>query len=99
VARWGAPQPTATANAVSTTYPITGGLLARRAVGSITLSMHGGADGFELPRPLIDGLRNPTIAHDNRLHSLVPLELTSFDTAALAAITAARLRDRSERVS
>jgi uncharacterized protein YbjT (DUF2867 family) len=50
-------------------------------------------------RPLIDGLRNPTIAHDNRLHSLVPLELTSFDTAALAAITAARLRDRSERVS
>ena len=50
-------------------------------------------------RPLIDGLRNPTIAHDNRLHSLVPLELTSFDTAAQAAITAARLRDRSKRLS
>ena len=40
-------------------------------------------------RPLIDGLRNPTIAHDNRLQTLVPFELTSFDTAAQAAITAA----------
>ena len=50
-------------------------------------------------RPLIDGLRNPTIAHDNRLHSLVPLELTSFDTAAQAAITAARLHDRTKRPS
>jgi hypothetical protein len=29
----------------------------------------------------------------------VPLELTSFDTAARSAITAARLRDRSERVA
>ena len=48
-------------------------------------------------RPLIDGLRNPTIVHDNRLHSLVPFELTSFDTAAQAAITAATPRDRSER--
>jgi len=50
-------------------------------------------------RPLIDGLRNPTIAHDNSLHSLVPLELTSFDTAARAAVTAARLRDRSKRLT
>ena len=50
-------------------------------------------------RPLIDGLRNPTIAHDNRLHSLVPFELTSFDTAAQAAITAAQPRDRSERLT
>jgi uncharacterized protein YbjT (DUF2867 family) len=41
-------------------------------------------------RPLIDGLRNPTIAHDTRLQTLVPIELTSFDTAAEAAITAAR---------
>jgi uncharacterized protein YbjT (DUF2867 family) len=41
-------------------------------------------------RPLIDGLRNPTIAHDDRLQTLVPCELTSFDTAARAAITAAR---------
>ena len=50
-------------------------------------------------RPLIDGLRNPTIVHDNRLQSLVPFELTSFDTAAQAAITAAQPRDRSERLS
>jgi len=48
-------------------------------------------------RPLIDGLRNPTIAHDNRLQTLLPFELTSFDTAAQAAISAARPRDRSER--
>jgi hypothetical protein len=46
--RFGPPQLTATTNAVSATYPITGGLLARRAAGSITLSMHGGADGVEL---------------------------------------------------
>jgi uncharacterized protein YbjT (DUF2867 family) len=48
-------------------------------------------------RPLIDGLRNPTIAHDNRLQTLVPFELTSFDSAAQAAITAARPSDRGER--
>jgi uncharacterized protein YbjT (DUF2867 family) len=48
-------------------------------------------------RPLIDGLRNSTIAHDNRLQTLVPFELTSFDSAAQAAITAARPSDRSER--
>ncbi len=48
-------------------------------------------------RPLIDGLRNPTIVHDNRLRSLVSFELTSFDSAAQAAITAATPRDRSER--
>jgi uncharacterized protein YbjT (DUF2867 family) len=48
-------------------------------------------------RPLIDGLRNPTIAHDDRLQALLPFELTSFDTAAQAAIAAARPGDRSER--
>jgi hypothetical protein len=41
-------------------------------------------------RPLIDGLRNSTIAHDTRPQTLVPFELTSFDTAAQADITAAR---------
>jgi uncharacterized protein YbjT (DUF2867 family) len=39
-------------------------------------------------RPLIDGLRNPTVAHDERLRDLVPFQLTSFDTAAEAAIAA-----------
>ncbi len=48
-------------------------------------------------RPLIDGLRNPTVAHDNRLHTLVPFELTSFDTAAQAAITRAPALDRTKR--
>ena len=46
--------------AVSTTYPINGGLLARRAAGSITLSMHGGAGGVEL-RSAIAGY-HPTLA-------------------------------------
>jgi uncharacterized protein YbjT (DUF2867 family) len=40
-------------------------------------------------RPLIDGLRNPTVARDTRLLELVPSQLTSFDAAAQAAITAA----------
>jgi len=39
-------------------------------------------------RPLIDGLRNPTVAHDTRLLQLVPFQLTSFDAAAQAAISA-----------
>src|SRR6476469_4902534 len=39
-------------------------------------------------RPLIDGLRNPTVAHDTRLMQLVPFQLTSFDAAAQGAITA-----------
>jgi uncharacterized protein YbjT (DUF2867 family) len=42
-------------------------------------------------RPLIDGLRNPTIAHDSRLQTLVPFDLTSFDAAAEAAISDARV--------
>ena len=51
---------TVTTDAVSTTYPIAGGMLARRAAGSITLSMHGGADGVEL-RSAIAGY-HPTLA-------------------------------------
>jgi uncharacterized protein YbjT (DUF2867 family) len=37
-------------------------------------------------RPLIEGLRNPTVAEDDRLHRLVPLRLTPFDDAARAAL-------------
>lgn len=33
-------------------------------------------------RPLIEGLRNPTVAHDDRIRKLIPIELTPFDTAA-----------------
>ena len=40
-------------------------------------------------RPLIEGLRNPTVARDDRLRELVPLSLTSFDDAARAALSRA----------
>ena len=58
--RFGPPQLSVTTDAVSTTYPITGGMLARRAAGSITLSMRGGADRVEL-RSAIAGY-HPTLA-------------------------------------
>jgi uncharacterized protein YbjT (DUF2867 family) len=37
-------------------------------------------------RPLIEGLRNATVADDERLRRLVPLRLTRFDDAARAAV-------------
>jgi uncharacterized protein YbjT (DUF2867 family) len=37
-------------------------------------------------RPLIEGLRNPTVAHDDRIRSLLPLPLTGFSDAARSAI-------------
>jgi uncharacterized protein YbjT (DUF2867 family) len=39
-------------------------------------------------RPLIEGLRNPTVAEDDRLRRLVPFRLTPFDDAARAALAA-----------
>jgi uncharacterized protein YbjT (DUF2867 family) len=39
-------------------------------------------------RPLVEGLRNPTVARDERIRRLVPLELTPFDDAARAAFAA-----------
>jgi uncharacterized protein YbjT (DUF2867 family) len=41
-------------------------------------------------RPLIEGLRNATVARDDRLRRLVPLALTPFDEAARAARAPAR---------
>jgi len=38
-------------------------------------------------RPLIEGLRNATVAEDDRLRQLVPLRLTPFDQAARAALS------------
>ena len=38
-------------------------------------------------RPLIEGLRNPTIAREERIRELVPLELTPFDEAAQGALS------------
>jgi uncharacterized protein YbjT (DUF2867 family) len=37
-------------------------------------------------RPLIEGLRNPTVAREERIRELVPFELTPFDAAAAAAL-------------
>jgi uncharacterized protein YbjT (DUF2867 family) len=39
-----------------------------------------------LARPLIEGLRNETVARDDRLKTLVPFELTNFDEAARTAL-------------
>ncbi len=39
-------------------------------------------------RPLIEGLRNPTIAREERLRELVPFELTPFDAATREALRA-----------
>jgi len=37
-------------------------------------------------RPLVEGLRSPTIAREERLRKLLPFELTPFDDAARAAL-------------
>jgi hypothetical protein len=46
-------------------------------------------------RPLIEGLRNPTVARDGRLRRLVPLRLTGFDDAARAALDERDTRRRT----
>jgi hypothetical protein len=40
----------------------------------------------QMTRPLIEGLRNPTVARDNRIRELLPFPLTSFEEAARAAL-------------
>jgi uncharacterized protein YbjT (DUF2867 family) len=37
-------------------------------------------------RPLVEGLRTPTVAEDDRIRALVPFELTPFDEAAREAL-------------
>jgi uncharacterized protein YbjT (DUF2867 family) len=37
-------------------------------------------------RPLVDGLRNPTVARDDRIRDLVPAPATPFDEAVRAAL-------------
>jgi uncharacterized protein YbjT (DUF2867 family) len=44
--------------------------------------------GASIARPLIEGLRNATVAEDDRIRRLVPLCLTSFDDAARVALAA-----------
>lgn len=40
-----------------------------------------------IARPLIDGLRNPTVVEDDRIRTLVPFELTAFDDAVRAELS------------
>ena len=40
----------------------------------------------QIARPLIEGLRNPTVARDDRIRELMPFPLTSFEEAARAAL-------------
>jgi uncharacterized protein YbjT (DUF2867 family) len=40
----------------------------------------------QMARPLIEGLRNPTVARDDRIRELLPFPLTSFEEAARAAM-------------
>jgi uncharacterized protein YbjT (DUF2867 family) len=46
-------------------------------------------------RPLIEGLRNETVARDDRLKTLVPFGLTNFDEAARTALAGSSGRARS----
>jgi uncharacterized protein YbjT (DUF2867 family) len=41
-------------------------------------------------RPLVEGLKSPTIAREQRIRELVPFELTPFDEAARRALGASR---------
>jgi hypothetical protein len=41
--------------------------------------------GASVARPLVEGLKIPTIAREERLRTLVPFELTTFDDAATFA--------------
>ena len=40
----------------------------------------------DVARPLVEGLRNPTVAKDERIRALVPFDLTPFDEAAREAL-------------
>jgi hypothetical protein len=47
-------------------------------------------------RPLIEGLRNETVANDERIRKVVPVDLTPFDVAVRGALdqTEPNVRDR-----
>jgi uncharacterized protein YbjT (DUF2867 family) len=40
----------------------------------------------DVARPLVEGLRNPTVAKEERIRALLPFELTRFDDAARIAL-------------
>lgn len=43
-------------------------------------------------RPLVKGLKTPVVARDNSIHSVVPVELTTYDTAVERALAGTRER-------
>ena len=45
--------------------------------------------GARVARPLVEGLRNPTTARDDRIRGLLPFPLTSFAAAARSALAPA----------
>ena len=45
--------------------------------------------GAGVARPLIEGLRNPTVVRDERIRRLVPFELTPFEAAVRSALAGA----------
>jgi len=45
--------------------------------------------GAGVARPLIEGLRNPTVVRDGRIRELVPFDLTPFESAVEAALEGA----------
>ena len=47
----------------------------------------------DVARPLVEGLRNPTIARDDRIRRLLPFALTPFDDAARAALSQGTAQD------
>jgi uncharacterized protein YbjT (DUF2867 family) len=50
-------------------------------------------------RPLIEGLRNPTVAHDDRIQRLLPFSLTGFCDAARRALDSGSERRLAARPS
>jgi uncharacterized protein YbjT (DUF2867 family) len=46
--------------------------------------------GANVARPLIEGLRNPTVVDDDRIRQLIPLDLTPFDMAVRQALAERR---------
>jgi uncharacterized protein YbjT (DUF2867 family) len=49
-------------------------------------------------RPLVEGLRNPTVARDERIRALLPFALTRFDDAARLALAERAVRRRRPRL-
>jgi hypothetical protein len=43
-------------------------------------------------RPLIHGLKTPVVARDNSIRDVIPVELTTFDTAVERALSGTRQR-------